>query len=88
MRLSLKHWRSRWMYTHEGRVLHRVSSVQRWWPGEKWIHGDVTMVCGVRGHAYMPGLFSRMGLDRCKKCEKAMGLAHGHGNPWNYGVNA
>jgi hypothetical protein len=31
----------------------------------------------------MPGIFSRMGAPRCKRCCKAVGIPAGNGAPYN-----
>ena len=39
--------------------------------------------CGNRGWYSIPGLFSRMGAERCRRCCKARGYPTGTGSPKN-----
>lgn len=39
--------------------------------------------CGLRGWFVIPGVFSRMGKQRCKKCCKKVGFPPGKGSPKN-----
>lgn len=51
-----------------------------------WRFEDVTYACGRKpkdGLAWIPGMFSRMGVDRCTQCCNALGLPHGTGSPKN-----
>lgn len=87
LRLSRKRWRSRWMvFPNSWRVLHRVSSA-KWRDvdeyGGSYVVGRGTMVCGASGEIFMPGILSRMGLPRCKKCCAALGIPGGNGSPFN-----
>lgn len=50
---------------------------------EQMIQGNGATVCGRKGFMLMPGIMSRMGLKRCPRCCKAMGIRRGHGNPEN-----
>jgi hypothetical protein len=87
LRLGKNRWRSRWLVLLPSwRVLHRVSEAT--WKnvddyGGSYVEGTGTMVCGASGKLYMPGLLSRMGLPRCKKCCKALGIPPGDGAPYN-----
>ena len=49
-----------------------------------WHAEDVTFACGrtVKA-AYIPGIFSRMGLPRCNRCCDAVGFPRGVGSPKN-----
>lgn len=61
----------------------------------KWLHAPVgdhpdadvsakgRTACGVKGRMEIPGLFSRMGLPRCRECCEATGLPIGMGSPKN-----
>jgi hypothetical protein len=67
-------------------MLHRVSEAE--WRcveeyGGSYVEGTGTMVCGKSGEMRMPGIFSRMGLKRCPKCCKAVGVPPGYGAPFN-----
>jgi hypothetical protein len=84
-------WRSRWLQftsTRRNGDLHRVASIA--WDGEAlgfdpgdMIQGEGVSVCGKEGRMAMPGIFSRMGAPRCRRCCKAMGIPPGDGPPWN-----
>lgn len=39
--------------------------------------------CGQRGSYFIPGLFDRMGTDRCSRCCKKLGYPAGVGSPKN-----
>lgn len=85
--IPMPDWRSRWLVLPRWGVLHRVSSI-KWgedYP-EQMINGQGTTVCGKTGFLMMPGFMSRMGLKRCPKCCKAMGIPQGDGCPENEGV--
>jgi hypothetical protein len=80
------HWRSRWLHLGNGRIIHRVASIV--WddnpgPNDSWIEGSGKTLCGKTGHLRMPGLFSRMGAPRCKRCCIAMNIPQGDGAPFN-----
>jgi hypothetical protein len=82
-----ENWRSRWLVLPRWGALHRVAEIA--WddddPGEM-IAGSGLTVCGKRGRLVMPGVLSRMGLTRCPKCCKAMGIPNGRGCPGNDGI--
>jgi hypothetical protein len=40
-------------------------------------------VCGRRGPLSIPGVFSRMGLPRCRHCCRMTGMPQGVGSPRN-----
>jgi hypothetical protein len=65
------------------KVLHRVSEIT--WEGEdgEMIEGEGITVCGKSGFLRMPGIFSRMGLERCKRCCQIMKIPNGKGAPFN-----
>ena len=44
-------------------------------------HG--TASCGLQTMFWIPGIFSRMGAPRCKRCCRATGLPQGKGSPKN-----
>ncbi len=79
-------WRSRWLVFDDWNVLHRVAKMT-WHEeyGDK-IAGQGMTVCEKEGFIQMPGIYSRMGLDRCPECCKAMGVTPGKGNPYNDGI--
>lgn len=44
---------------------------------------DGRTVCGLTGYLTIPGIYSRMGLPRCKRCCSMTGMPHGNGSPKN-----
>jgi len=80
-------WRSRWLVFESWRCLHRVAEIA-WWDDSDKIRGDGVTVCGTEGFLMMPGIMSRMGLRRCKKCCDMMGVPSGEGSPYNEGVRS
>lgn len=40
-------------------------------------------ICGLRCDWMAPGVFSRMGMPRCQRCCKALGIPRGSGCPLN-----
>jgi len=45
--------------------------------------GDLPAVCGIRAQWQLPGIFTRMGGDRCRHCCRKLGIAWGLGAPFN-----
>jgi hypothetical protein len=79
-------WHWRWMQMEKTTTLHRVASGKR----EDRIYMGMnpgTTVCGRKGQLYMPGVASRMGAPRCKRCCKLLGIPLGEGAPYNQGIN-
>ena len=72
-----------WVYTASpsGRRLHHVAEWDD--PTSDEPQGDGRTTCGVRGRLSIPGLLSRMGMERCKRCCDALGWPHGIGSPKN-----
>lgn len=81
LRINKDHWRSRWLVTRRWTVLHRVSAIE--WQDGEMIEGPGVTVCGHHAHLRMPGIFSRMGLPRCKVCCRRLGIPAGDGAPYN-----
>jgi hypothetical protein len=69
------------------RVLHRVASGVVEEDDFVGVRKGVT-VCGQRGTLQMPGIFSRMGRPRCKRCCKRLGVPPGNGAPYNEGMHS
>jgi len=83
------HWRSRWLVFPSWNRLHRVVSID--WDdcdGEDpvMISGPGTILCGRTGYLQMPGIFGRMGLERCRVCCRRAGVPEGAGAPYNQGI--
>lgn len=47
-----------------------------------------TAACGLRAKFHMPGIMSRMGRPRCKKCCRRVQVPPGDGAPYNEGIDA
>jgi hypothetical protein len=74
-------WRRRWLQFDRGVRLHRVSEIV--WLDDERIAGHGVSVCDQRGRMSMPGILSRMGAPRCKRCCKVVGIPPGDGAPAN-----
>lgn len=77
-----------WFYTYHATRLHFVPEAgegYEFW--ERATSGDESSyaraACGVRAEWSAPGIFSRTGMPRCKKCCKAAGINEGDGAPFN-----
>jgi hypothetical protein len=89
-------WRWKWMCLEGSwNRLHRISVI-KWgiysdgeFPDmqEERISGLGIAVCGVRGDFHMPGIFSRMGLERCTRCCDLLEIPRGKGAPYNEGID-
>jgi hypothetical protein len=51
--------------------------------GYSVIGGEGVVLCGLKKRWGMPGLFSRLGAQRCKRCCRLLGLPEGYGCPAN-----
>lgn len=86
LKLTVRHWRSRWIACGRSRVLHRVAEAK--WDNVaaydgSFVEGRGRTVCGMSGEIRMPGIFNRMDGKRCVTCCKALGLPQGYGAPAN-----
>lgn len=97
--LDQNHWRSRWLVDGDWKMLHRVSKDFLWGnpeeprphPSEREdddqkIEGVGFAICGHSGFMCMPGIFSRMSLQRCPECCKLLNIPEGKGNAYNEGL--
>lgn len=50
---------------------------------DDWPFGDGLTACGHRGRLGIPGLFTRMGAQRCSHCCDRLGFPRGIGSPKN-----
>lgn len=82
--IKTENWRSRWLVFDDWNVLHRVAKIT--WDTEDMIEGKGMSVCEKEGWMQVPGIYSRMGTDRCPACCKALGVPEGKGNPFNEGI--
>ena len=80
------HWRSRWLVLPSWNRLHRISEI-KWEDADEMIAGDGVAVCGAKGWFCMPGIFSRMGRQRCKRCCRILGIPDGDGAPFNKNID-
>ena len=72
-----------WAQTATGLLLHHVKSLVSPIRFDDEGLGRGTTTCGVRTTLNVPGLFSRMGELRCKKCCRKLGIPDGFGSPKN-----
>lgn len=69
-----------WLLLGEGGVLHHAA----WWtPDHEEVQGRGVTECGRKGWLHIPGLFTRMGADRCQPCCDQLGFPRGVGSPRN-----
>jgi hypothetical protein len=85
-------WHSRWLVLPSWNRLHRIAVVDGYNRrlSRQGVNGEpVTGVsaCGQRGRFAMPGVASRLGLERCAACCERVGVEPGKGAPYNQGVN-
>jgi hypothetical protein len=85
-------WHSRWLVLPSWNRLHRIASVDGYSRkmSRHGINGEPVVgvsACGRRGRFAMPGIVSRMGLERCVRCCDVVGVPKGKGAPYNQGVN-
>ena len=70
-----------WVVTREGLRLHAIESLSND-ADEDWF-GVGRTVCGLSGEFYIPGIFTRMGADRCVRCCDKLGFPRGKQSPKN-----
>lgn len=75
----------RWLVLPAWGVLHRVSAIE-WSADHDETQGQGVTCCGRSGVLAMPGVFSRIGLPRCKRCCKVAGVPEGNGAPFNHDI--
>lgn len=69
-----------WVVTKTSRVLHCPTV----WDDPDYLAQVVgETACGFRGRLYIPGVFSRMTLDRCERCCIKVEFPSGMGSPKN-----
>lgn len=71
-----------WAQLPTGHILHACETFEGD-DGLVPVGGPGVTVCGVRGRLGIPGLFSRLGAPRCRKCSKKLGWPKGTGSPKN-----
>ena len=74
-----------WVYTFSGNVLHHATfTPEAEAEFNDYANGEGTLDCRkglVR--VEIPGMFSRISMQRCKRCCDRNGLPHGNGSPKN-----
>ena len=74
-------WEWDWSYTVHGNLLHHAATLD---PNKDYsAEGNGITSCGRKLWLAIPGIFSRMGMERCKRCCDALGYPHGTGSPKN-----
>lgn len=73
--------RADWVQSPSGVILHHLAEVESVDEGEWCATGR--SACGVRTTWRIPGMLSRMGAVRCRRCCDRLGIAHGVGSPKN-----
>lgn len=68
---------------YHGETLHAIGSLTNGDTADDDWHGDGDTACGRFGRMVIPGLFSRMGASRCKRCCKVTGMPQGAQSPKN-----
>lgn len=84
------HSKYTWFDTYHGQRLHYVPSgdedIMEFWDRHTYREENrqpESAICGRKGYWRAPGIFSRMGLFRCKRCCDLTGLPRGVGTPFN-----
>jgi hypothetical protein len=72
-----------WAYTLRGERLHHLKSLSDPLEAYDARRGPAVSTCGVPGIFAVPGLLSRMGMQRCAHCCDRLGIARGLGSPNN-----
>ncbi len=83
-----------WFETYDGRRLHFIAEAEpegyadgkAFWERACWgstQHPTAAAICGTRSVWIAPGIFSRMGMPRCSRCCRALGISDGNGCPLN-----
>ena len=72
-----------WVDTPTGERLHHLASLDDPELTDSEWQGTGRTTCGLRSTFRIPGLMSRMGVDRCARCCDRLGIARGVGSPKN-----
>jgi hypothetical protein len=70
-----------WFETNKGSVLHQADV--RWDEDSGAVGGEGRSACGLHAEFWIPGIFSRMAVPRCKRCCLKIGMPQGIGSPKN-----
>lgn len=73
-----------WVYTATGDRLHHCAEVlDDTDAGLAGVNAVGRTTCGIQGRFFIPGMLSRMGMDRCARCCDRLGWPRGTGSPKN-----
>lgn len=73
-----------WVITTNGRVLHHLLEFDDSDEANAQWGGAGTTACGRHSNwLCIPGMFTRMGAQRCKRCSRVLGWPEGKGSPKN-----
>lgn len=76
-----------WLVSKTWNRLHWAEIGEEYWPGiaMEWaITEPIRLACGrTAAAAFIPGMFTRMGAQRCTGCCRATGMPEGKGSPKN-----
>ncbi len=77
-----------WLYGGDANRLHHATLTDEQyaeWADESQLEDEtITLTCGMRFFwPSVPGLLSRMGMERCAHCCDRIGYHHGKGSPKN-----
>lgn len=61
---------------HTTQAWNRLHYLPEQWPEEDW---EATAICGLTTTFALPGVLSRLGMSRCAKCCRKLGVPRGHG---------
>lgn len=72
-----------WAVTLGGDRLHGIASLEGADVWEREGHQPAMAFCGLRTLFTIPGIFTRMGAERCSRCCDKLGWPRGTGSPKN-----
>lgn len=70
-----------WTRTRAGQRLHAPLVWDD--PAEDMYVSDGVTACRVSGELWIPGVLSRLGMPRCRRCCRLVGMPTGNGSPKN-----
>lgn len=75
-----------WVVTAHGNRLHvaiHLDTLEHFDDGVWWGSGGGRTLCGHEGHLAYPGVLTRLGMQRCARCCRRLGIPRGTGHPKN-----
>ena len=78
-----------WFHSPSGDRLHYIPEAAdnyEFWERACWgsdVRSKSLAACGLKTDWIAPGIFSRMGMPRCKRCCDLAGIPYGDGTPFN-----